>query len=62
MNNGYIAILDSGIGGFSCLAQAAKRLGCERFLYFGDNKNAPYGNKTKAELYALMRKNLAEIF
>lgn len=59
MNSGYIAILDSGIGGFSVLAEAARRLRGERFLYFGDNKNAPYGSKTKGELYSLLTKNLA---
>ena len=61
MNNGYVAILDSGIGGFSVLAETAKLLQGERFLYFGDNKNAPYGNKTKGELYSILNKNLAAI-
>ena len=61
MNNGYIAILDSGIGGFSFLIQAARRLNGERFLYFGDNSNAPYGNKSVKELYTLTQKNLDEI-
>ena len=58
MNSGYIAILDSGIGGFSVLAEAARLLKSERFLYFGDNKNAPYGSKTTGELYSLFKKNL----
>lgn len=61
MNNGYIAVLDSGIGGFSCLAEAACLLKNEKFLYFGDNKNAPYGNKTKKELYLFTQKNLSVI-
>ncbi len=62
MNNGYVAIIDSGIGGFSVLAEAAKTaLADERFLYFGDNRNAPYGNKSKGELYALLRKNLDSV-
>lgn len=62
MNSGYIAVLDSGIGGFACLAEAARILKHERFLYFGDNKNAPYGNKTQRELYFLTQKNLSSIF
>ena len=62
MNSGYIAILDSGIGGFAVLAEAARLLKKERFLYFGDNKNAPYGSKTKGELYSLLRKNLDAVF
>ena len=61
MNNEYIAIFDSGIGGFSCLISAAKKLYGEKFLYLGDNKNAPYGNKPLRELYLLTEKNLAEI-
>lgn len=61
MNSGYIAILDSGIGGFSALIETAKQLSGEKFLYFGDNKNAPYGNKTLAKLCALTTKNLSEI-
>ncbi len=61
MDNGYIAVLDSGIGGFSCLIEAARLLQGERFLYFGDNKNAPYGNRKKGELYYLARKNLSFI-
>lgn len=62
MDNGYIAVLDSGIGGFSALSEIIKVLPSERFLYFGDNKNAPYGNRKKGELYYLTRKNLSFIF
>ena len=61
MGSGYVAVLDSGIGGFSCLIEAARLLPCERFLYFGDNKNAPYGSRKKGELYYLTRKNLSFI-
>ena len=61
MDNGYIAVIDSGIGGFSVLREAVKILPHERFLYFGDNKNAPYGSKKKGELYYLTRKNLSYI-
>lgn len=61
MNNGYIAVIDSGIGGFSALTETARVLGGERFLYFGDNKNVPYGSKTKEELYAVLCKNLAYV-
>ena len=61
MDNGYIAVLDSGIGGFSCLIETARLLRGERFLYFGDNKNAPYGSRKKCELYYLTRKNLSVI-
>ncbi|MBO7345747.1 MAG: aspartate/glutamate racemase family protein [Clostridia bacterium] len=53
MRNGYIAVLDSGIGGISVLNDLIKIMPKERYLYFGDNKNAPYGNKSIEELKKL---------
>jgi glutamate racemase len=47
MSDGYIAVLDSGIGGISLLAGLTHSLPNQNFLYFGDNDNAPYGNHTK---------------
>jgi glutamate racemase len=43
--NGYIACLDSGIGGISVLVAARKSLPEEDFIYFADIANAPYGDK-----------------
>lgn len=47
MCEGYVAVLDSGIGGISTLSKLVKVLPNQRFIYHGDNKNAPYGNKSK---------------
>lgn len=58
MNNGYIAVYDSGIGGISTLAELKKRLPVEKFLYFGDNGNAPYGNRTKDDLLKIAVNNI----
>ncbi len=58
MKNSYIAVLDSGIGGMSVLERLVKVLPDKRFLYFGDNKNAPYGNKSEDELLYLTLKNI----
>lgn len=58
MENAYIAVLDSGVGGLTVLKSLTKELPQERFLYFGDNFNAPYGNKTERDLLALTVKNL----
>ncbi len=58
MNDGYIALLDSGIGGISMLLELIKVLPNEKYLYFGDNFNAPYGNKTIRELRRLTLKNI----
>lgn len=45
-----IGVFDSGLGGISVLAQMIMSLPQEKFLYFGDSKNAPYGEKTKEEV------------
>ena len=42
----YILFIDSGIGGVSSLSFAIKKLKAN-YIYFADNKFAPYGNKTK---------------
>ena len=41
----YIGVLDSGLGGISVLRELVKAMPQERFLYFGDSANAPYGQK-----------------
>lgn len=40
-----IGIFDSGVGGVSVLGEMIKVLPGERFIYFADSKNAPYGIK-----------------
>ena len=49
----YIAVFDSGLGGLSVLQELQQLLPNERFLYFGDRKNAPYGVKTTEEVRRL---------
>ena len=58
MTDSFVAVLDSGIGGISLLKSLARALPEKRFLYFGDNSNAPYGNKTKEELFKLTAQNI----
>lgn len=53
MEPGYIAFFDSGIGGLTLLKECAQQLAGESFLYFGDNANAPYGNKSPEEIERL---------
>lgn len=57
--NAPIGIFDSGSGGISVLRTALRMLPNERFLYFGDTANAPYGTKTEEEVIALA-KNVAK--
>ena len=58
MTDAYIAVLDSGIGGISVLKELIKEFPNRKFLYLGDNGNAPYGEKKRRELLSLAIKNL----
>lgn len=49
----YIAVFDSGLGGISVLRHLRRVLPGERFLYFGDSANAPYGIRTREDVEAL---------
>lgn len=49
----YIAVFDSGVGGISVLRHLLKQLPGERFVYFGDSANAPYGSRPTQEVRAL---------
>ena len=53
--NAPIGMFDSGVGGLSVLREAVRQLPSERFLFFGDTKNAPYGTKTKEDVLDLSR-------
>lgn len=48
-----IGIFDSGMGGISVLADIIKYLPNERYIYYGDSGNAPYGIKTPEEVKKL---------
>ena len=41
----YIAVFDSGVGGISVLRQLRKVMPNEKYVYFGDSANAPYGTR-----------------
>lgn len=48
-----IAVFDSGVGGISVLRHLVKQLPGERFVYFGDSANAPYGTRSREEVEKL---------
>lgn len=48
-----IAVLDSGVGGISVLRHLLRELPKEKFLYFGDSANAPYGSRPTEEVKTL---------
>ena len=49
----YIGVFDSGVGGISVLRQLRLVMPRERFLYFGDSANAPYGTRSTGEIREL---------
>ena len=49
----YIAVFDSGVGGISVLRHLLRLLPGERFLYFGDSANAPYGSRSTEQVRQL---------
>lgn len=51
--NDYIAVFDSGVGGISVLRHLRQELPGERFLYFGDSANAPYGTRPTEQIRSL---------
>jgi glutamate racemase len=57
-NDRPIGIFDSGIGGTSIWAKIHQLLPSEKTIYLADSKNAPYGQKSKAEIIALSIKNV----
>ena len=62
MHNRPIAVFDSGVGGLSVLRELIRVLPEENFLYFGDSKNAPYGDKSTQEIRALTMRHAQELF
>ncbi|MDK2920177.1 MAG: glutamate racemase [Candidatus Petromonas sp.] len=54
-----IGIFDSGMGGISVLAETIKFMPEERYIYYGDSGNAPYGVKAPEEVNNLS-KNICE--
>lgn len=49
----YIAVFDSGVGGISVLRELISIMPNERYLYFGDSANAPYGTRPTQEVQQL---------
>lgn len=51
MDKRPVGFLDSGLGGVSVLGEALRVLPEENFLYFGDTRNIPYGDKPPETVY-----------
>lgn len=48
-----IGVFDSGIGGINVLSCLIKKYPHNEYIYYGDTKNLPYGEKSKEELISL---------
>ena len=57
----WILVFDSGLGGISVLRELVQVLPGERFLYFGDSQNAPYGTRATEEVRELTQRCIASL-
>src|SRR5262245_209732 len=48
-----IGVFDSGVGGLTILCDLLRELPGERFIYFGDTGNCPYGVRPACEIQRL---------
>lgn len=53
MKESYIGVFDSGIGGLTVLDALKDVLPNEKFIYYADSYNNPYGSKTDKELFSI---------
>lgn len=51
--HGPVGVFDSGVGGLTILNDLLRELPGERYIYFGDTGNCPYGVRTEAEIQEL---------
>lgn len=56
-----VGVFDSGVGGISVLRVLKEVLPHENFIYYGDSANAPYGEKTTAEVTLASENVLREL-
>jgi len=52
-----IAVFDSGLGSLSVI-KSIQKVGKAEIIYFADQKNFPYGNKTKGQLAQIIKKSI----
>ncbi|WP_417261360.1 glutamate racemase [Celeribacter sp.] len=56
-----IAVFDAGIGSYAIVAEIHKRLPQQDILYFADRASFPYGQKSPAQLRAVMQSTLSRL-
>jgi glutamate racemase len=55
-----VGVFDSGVGGLTILGELLRELPGERFIYFGDTGNCPYGVRPREEIQ-LLAENAARL-
>lgn len=58
MDNRPIGIFDSGLGGLNVLKEIKKVLPNEKYIYLGDTKRFPYGQKSKEAIIDISKQNV----
>ena len=53
-----IGVFDSGIGGVSVLREIIKVIPKGHFVYYSDSANNPYGDKSRDEVYSIVKKTV----
>lgn len=56
-----IGLFDSGLGGLTVLARVRERMPSADIVFFADQANVPYGDRTHANLLELLQANLARL-
>jgi glutamate racemase len=56
-----IGLFDSGLGGLTVLTRLREQIPTADVIFFADQANVPYGDRTHGELLTLLRANLARI-
>lgn len=54
MDDRYIGVFDSGLGGITVLNELIRELPNERFIFLADTLRSPYGDKSRDELYEIV--------
>ncbi len=57
-----VGIFDSGLGGLTVFDAVSRRLPDVPFVYYGDNKHAPYGVRDAADIYDLTTTGVQRLF
>jgi len=60
VNNDLILVLDSGYGGMHVLNLCKEKMPEQNFIFLMDDKNCPYGNKTKGEVETIVVNNIVK--